>query len=122
MNTLNLKSEKATMVLINTMGFPIVRQIKVTKSVIDDQRKYGNLTGLEYGDISLVIHYVEKGKRKPYGTRFRKSAGAQIAIYCGWHEVTTPNEFTCFSNSAYDSLKAQISAAPIFEINVKNSI
>lgn len=113
-NDLNLT--KATMVLVNTMGWPIVRHVHVQRSVAEDSRTVGELSGAVSDDVSLVLQYIPKGKRKPTATRLSKKAGSQIAIYIGWHNVETPAEFTIFEDGLLAGMKSQIDGEPVFEI------
>lgn len=106
-NDLNL--QKATMVLVNTLGWPVVRHVHVQRSVVEDKRTSG-------GDVSLVLQHVPKGKRKPVATKFSKSSGSQIAVYAGWHEVKEPSEFTIFEDGLLETMTSQIPAAPVFKL------
>ncbi len=103
-NDLNLT--KATLVLINTVGYPIARQITVQRSIVESH--------VASGHRSLVLQYVEKGHRKPHATRFAEDA--ELAIYEGWHNVEMPDEFAIFDTDLLGGMKAQINASPVFEM------
>lgn len=98
-NDLNLT--KATMLLVNTMGWPVVRHVTVQRSVVDGEQ--------------LVLQYVIKGKRKPVATRFSKGV-SKLALYAGWHNVTEPNEFTIFEDGLLEGMKRRVNEKPVFEV------
>jgi hypothetical protein len=66
---------KATLILVKTMGFPISRHIRVVKA----QTRVD-----QYDRQTLVLVYLEKGKRQRTGTHF---ADNPVAIAPGWQTV-----------------------------------
>lgn len=94
---------QATLILINSMGMPICRQIKVQKAQLVDAARYqGEYTG---GKKCLQLQYVEKGKRKPCAYRYPE---ADLALAKGWQEIGTPNEWTCFDSSEFQKMLKQL--------------
>lgn len=106
MTTQNFDGKQTTMVLINSVGFPVARQIKLHSI----ESRVG-----QYGDKSEIVRYTEKGKRKVVGTLFNHR-DAQVAIFAGWHTVTTPNIFEGFDSNVYQAMKDQIGGQPLFEL------
>jgi len=89
---------KATMVLINSMGMPIARQVNI-KKIFQDGKK-------------LVVHYVVKGKRTVLGSAFSDD----LAIGKGWQDIkgamnTTPQggEWLSCDREFFKTLTAQLS-------------
>jgi hypothetical protein len=94
----------ATLILINTMGFPIMRHIRVVKAEIranQDDRS------------TLVLVYVEKGKRRRIGTHFAENP---VAIARGWQPVQgafnaeAEGEWTTFEPTAFQAMRHQLTA------------
>ncbi len=95
-------SGKATLILINTMGFPISRHVRVIKAqtrVDQHDRK------------TLVLVYLEKGKRHRTGTRF---ADNPVAIAPGWQTVNgafnaeLEGDWTTFEPTAFKARLDQL--------------
>lgn len=104
--------DKATLLLINQVGFPIARQIKVQRAEVNEGR--------------LTLQYVEKGKRSPIATRFDKDT--ELALYSGWHDVNgaintegTSGEWTQFDEGVFAGMCSQINQIPVFSQNKKAS-
>lgn len=96
-----LEGQKVTLVLINTMGFPVCRHVTITTADIVSAKRYqGDMTS----KMCLQLQYVEKGKRKPRGTRFTE---ADLAIALGWQQIEVPNEFTIFEEGLLDVMVRQ---------------
>jgi hypothetical protein len=71
-----LEGQKATLMIVNGMGFPICRHITVQKADIVPARRYqGHMTDKK----CLQLQYVEKGKRKPVGTRYTEANLAVVS-------------------------------------------
>lgn len=92
----------ATLILINTMGFPIMRHVRVVKAETranQDDRQ------------TLVLVYVEKGKRRRTGTHFAEN---QVAIARGWQPVQgafnaeAEDEWTTFESTAFQAMLNQL--------------
>ena len=116
----DLGTAKATMVLINSIGYPVARQINVSSAMLDDQRKIGSITGLTHGAATLTVYYAEKGKRKVGGTRFASNRDT-IAIFAGWHDIEIPTVIDACDYGLYNNMKAQIAQTPIIEFNEKRN-
>lgn len=97
-----LEGQKATLMLVNTMGFPIVRHITITKADIVAATRYQNhMTDKK----CLELKYVEKGKRKLVGTRYTE---ADLAVALGWQNVEVPSDFVIFEESLLANMMAQV--------------
>ena len=95
-------SGKATLILINTMGFPIMRHVRVVKAETranQDDRQ------------TLVLLYVEKGKRQRTGTHFAENP---VAIARGWQPVqgafnaAVEGAWTTFEPTAFQAMLHQL--------------
>jgi hypothetical protein len=98
--------QKATLLLINTFGMPVVRHLTIKNIEIVSKTPTSF-----YSDKQLQLTYVFKGKRKAFKTRYV----GDTALYLGWHEVKTPSTVVCFESGLIDKLKSQINAAPFYE-------
>lgn len=99
----SLEGKKATLVLINSIGFPAVRKVTIQIADIVSAKRYqGDMTT----KTCLQLQYVEKGKRKPIATRFTES---DLAVVLGWHDIKTPTEFMSFDRTVFDGMLAQVS-------------
>lgn len=79
-----LRDEKVTLILINTIGFPVCRHITVIAAdIVSAKRYHGEMTDKK----CLELQYLEKGKRKPRSTRYTE---ADLAIALGWQNITVP--------------------------------
>lgn len=79
-----LKGKKVTLILINTMGFPVCRHITVIAAdIVSAKRYHGEITDKK----CLELQYIEKGKRKPRGTRYTE---ASLAVALGWQDIKVP--------------------------------
>ena len=103
--------DKATLLLINQVGFPIARQIKVQRAEVNEGR--------------LTLQYVEKGKRSPVATRFDKDT--ELALYSGWHDVNGAinsdggGEWVQFDEGVFAGMCSQINQIPVFSQNKQAS-
>lgn len=103
--------DKATLLLINQVGFPIARQIKVQRAEVNEGR--------------LTLQYVEKGKRSPVATRFDKDT--ELALYDGWHDVNgamnvdVSGQWTQFDEGVFAGMCSQINQIPVFSQNKQAS-
>ncbi len=96
-----LESKKVTLILINTMGFPVSRHITVIAADLVSAKRYqGDMTDKK----CLELQYIKKGKRKPRSTRFTE---ADLAIALGWQQIEVPNEFTIFEEGMLDVMVCQ---------------
>jgi len=66
---------KATLILINTMGFPIVRHVRILKALLHSH---------ELQRQTLQLQYIERRYRRPTGVHF---ADNEVAIAHGWQHV-----------------------------------
>lgn len=98
--------QKATLLLLNTFGMPVVRHLTIKNIEIVSKTSISF-----YSDKLLQLTYVLKGKRKAFKTRYESNA----ALYLGWHEVKPPSTVVCFESGLIDGLKSQINATPIYE-------
>jgi hypothetical protein len=102
----NIKlNEKYTLLIENTMGFIVSRQVRITKAFMEKENNlYGNVRSNEE---NLVLHYILKGKRKAIGTRFKES---RIAIFEGWKDIkgtiqdNNINTFESFQTGLFDDI------------------
>jgi hypothetical protein len=97
-----LKGEKVTLMLINEMGFPVCRHIKIQKADIVSAKRYvGHMTDKK----CLQLQYVMRGKRKSVATRYTEN---DLAIALGWQDVKTPDEFVSFDDGLIAGMTAQV--------------
>jgi hypothetical protein len=99
-----LESKKVTLILINTMGVPVCRHITVIAAdIVSAKRYYGEITDKK----CLEIQYIEKGKRKPKGTRYTE---ASLAVALGWQDIKVPTNngyIDAFDNGLLDAMIRQ---------------
>jgi hypothetical protein len=92
---------QATMVLINSLGFPIARLINLKKVKIE-QKLYSNKK-------IISVWYTKKGKRKATGTKFTEN---DVAIAKGWQNVSGSfadgGEFTTFESGQFEAMLNQL--------------
>lgn len=104
MTTKLITQEKATLLLINTLGFPIARRINVQRAIVEDGR--------------LTLQYTEKGKRKPVA--FRYAADTPLALFNGWHNVNGAmnqnhsGAWTQFDADAMSEMMQSINQIPVY--------
>lgn len=93
---------KATLILINSVGFPVCRHITVKKAEIKST---------EYQKKNLQLKYVEKGKRKITGTWYREN---EMALAAGWQEIkgaingSESGEWDQFDDEAFEKMLNQL--------------
>ena len=99
-----LESKKVTLIFINTMGFSVSRHITVIAAdIVSAKRYYGEMTDKK----CLELQYVEKGKRKPKGTRYTE---ASLAVALGWQDIKMPANdgyIDAFDNGLLDAMVRQ---------------
>lgn len=99
-----LESKKVTLILINTMGFPVSRHVTVIAAdIVSAKRYHGEMTDKK----CLELQYIEKGKRKPKGTRYTE---ASLAVALGWQDIKVPTNngyIDAFDNGLLDSMVRQ---------------
>jgi hypothetical protein len=92
----------ATLILINSMGFPIMRHIRAVKAATRAN---------PYDHQTLVLVYVEKGKRRRIGTHFVENP---VAIAKGWQPVhgafkaAGDGEWATFEPTAFQAMLQQL--------------
>ncbi len=92
----------ATLILIKTMGFPIMRHVRVVKAGTRANR---------YDRQTLVLVYVEKGKRRRMNTHFAENP---VAIAKGWQPVqgafnaAVEGDWTTFEPTALQAMLHQL--------------
>ena len=97
----SLEGQRATLMLVNTMGFPVCRQITIKKVEIVSAKRYqGHMTDKR----CLQLQYVEKGKRNPHSTRYVE---VDLAIATGWQEIQLPSEFVGFEEGLLAVMTSQ---------------
>lgn len=118
-NLENIKlGEKYTLLIENTMGFIVSRQVKITEAYLKDYAQYKN---------RLHLHYILKGKRKAQGTRYVDN---KIAIIEGWQEIKgifldkieKGNKVECFANEIFEEILIMNKLTPVYAQNVDLSI
>lgn len=99
-----LESKKVTLILINTMGFPVCRHITVIAAdIVSAKRYHGEMTDKK----CLELQYVEKGKRKPRSTRYTE---ADLTIALGWQDIRIPTNhgyIDAFDNGLLEEMVRQ---------------
>lgn len=99
-----LEGKKVTLILINAMGFPICRHITlIAADIVSAKRYHGEMTDKK----CLELQYIEKGKRKPKGTRYTE---ASLAVALGWQEIKIPNNngyIDAFDNDLLEAMVRQ---------------
>lgn len=99
------KGVKATLIIINTWGLPIVRNVWLKRVEVKNKDSYCTWRNAEQ---AVSAWYTIKGKRKTTGTKF--TGGVTIAL--GWQDIegafnNTPNsEFLSFENGKLEELSA----------------
>jgi len=94
---------KATIVLINTIGMPVARQVPI---------QYTN-KGANGG---VAIQYVPKGKRNPIATNFTN----RLAVLPGWVNVAgvmgeiNTGEWLSFDNEAFNKIVSGADVQPVY--------
>ena len=99
--TLEAFTGEATLILINSVGFPVSHQIKVQKAslVIPSSKPSW------WDKKCLVLKYFIKGKRKLIGTQFNNG---DVAIGRGWQDIKIPESFECFDSGEFQGLLNQL--------------
>jgi hypothetical protein len=96
-----IEGKKVTLLLVNTVGFPICRHITVQKAnVVPAKRYQEHITDKK----CLELQYIEKGKHKPTGTRYTE---AELVIALGWQEIQTATNFTIFEDTLLSVMVTQ---------------
>lgn len=94
---------RATIVLINTIGMPVARQ--VTIQFVNKDMKSG-----------VSIQYVPKGKRKPVATCFTN----RLAVLPGWINVadvmgeSNGGEWLSFDDEAFEKIVSGVDVQPVY--------
>jgi len=92
----------ATLILINTMGFPIMRHVRVVKA---------ETRANKYDRQTLMLIYVEQGKRRRMNTHFAENP---VAIAKGWQPVNgtftaeVEGNWTTFEPTAFQAMLDQL--------------
>jgi len=96
-----LEGQRVTLMLVNTIGCPVSRCVKIVEAnIVSAERYQGHITNKK----CLELKYIAKGCRKTIGTRF---AEADLAIAMGWQHIETPNSFVGFNNGLLDGMIRQ---------------
>ena len=101
------KGALLTMVLINSMGMPVYRHIKLDSFEIVSAERYQNDRGR--GDC-LLLRYIDKGKRKVVGFRYPET---DLVIALGHQTVKgtisdNSGEFESFQAGKLGELASQL--------------
>jgi hypothetical protein len=107
----NIKmNEKYTLVLENSLGFIVSRQVRITEA---------NITSYAQYDKTLILVYISKGKRKRTGFFFVPDN--KIAIVEGWHEVKGTfldeniNTFESFKDGDFENVLKINNLVPVYQ-------
>jgi hypothetical protein len=94
--------EKATILLINSFGMPIARQVWLYKCEMEQNPN-------NFYSKKMIVHYTEKGKRKIVGFKLQEAVVAR-----GWQDVKgcinteKSGEYISFQKNLINVLKTQL--------------
>ena len=105
---------KATILLVNGLGMPILRHVWLTG--------YGTEKSAWGGKDKVIAYFTYKGKRKRTGLKFDKAIIGE-----GWQDIkgcfnTSDGEFTCFEDSQFKTLAEKVEKVIISTENQEKAL
>lgn len=104
-----IEGNQYTLLIENSFGFIVSRKVKIKKAFIESYAQHKE---------TLVIHYIEKGKRKITGTRFIDN---KICIIEGWKDIKGAlqddniNTFESFESGKFESIIELNRLNPVYQ-------